>query len=286
MVSQILLNVSLVSLSVWFAVRLKRHPEKDKNMKKVMEEHPGTEYEKGMRKFLMFNYVGAGLAVVMGVLIQYIFGMDEVPSMFTAVCVLCFVLVIAHWRFTGEFSKFLMVFAALWLVATIFCLIIFFKYKNPKPATIEVSDVYITAKGTGSRAKIPLDDIASANILSTWPAISFSSGLSTDKVNIGKFPLKNGESCKMFVCSNGGPVLEVRTVDGKLYYLNCATEEETLEMIEKVKAVTTVKVSAVLHHCKERSNPDKELHSWIVPSCLLANRRFDGVNDAKHRNNN
>ena len=37
--------------------------------------------------------------------------------------------------------------------------------------------------------------------------------------------------------AEGGPLLEVRTADGKLYYLNCATEEETLEMIEKVKSV-------------------------------------------------
>ena len=237
MVRSILMNVFLVSLCVWLVVRLKRHPEKDGKMKKVMAEQRGTEYEERMRKYLMFNYVATGLAIVMGVLLQYIFGIDEVPSMFTAFCVLCFVLIIAHWRFTGEFSKFLIVFTAFWLVATIVCLISFFKYTNPKPATIEVSDVYITAKGTGSRAKIPLEDITSANMLSTWPAISFPSGLSTDKVNIGHFPLKNGEECMMFVCTDGGPVLEVRTVDGKLYYLNCATEEETLEMIEKVKEI-------------------------------------------------
>ncbi|MBO4316191.1 MAG: hypothetical protein J5867_09575 [Prevotella sp.] len=95
-------------------------------------------------------------------------------------------------------------------------------------------------------------------MLSTWPAISFPTGLSTDKVNIGHFPLKNGEDCMMFICCDVNSVLEVRTVDGKLYYLNCATEEETLKMIEKVKAVTTVKESVVSSHCEERSNPDKE----------------------------
>ena len=95
-------------------------------------------------------------------------------------------------------------------------------------------------------------------MLSTWPAISFPTGLSTDKVNIGHFPLKSGEDCMMFICCDVNSVLEVRTVDGKLYYLNCATEEETLKMIEKVKAVTTVKESVVSSHCEEPSNPDKE----------------------------
>jgi hypothetical protein len=64
-----------------------------------------------------------------------------------------------------------------------------------------------------------------------------TNGLATDKVGIGHFKLKNGEKCMMFVCVDGGPLLEVRIVDGKLYYLNCATEEETLVMIAKVKSV-------------------------------------------------
>ena len=83
-----------------------------------------------------------------------------------------------------------------------------------------------------------MSDVAEANVLSDWPDISLrTNGLSTDNVSIGHFRLKNGESCMMFLCEDGGPVLEVRTVDGKLYYLNCATEEETLEMIAKVKSV-------------------------------------------------
>ena len=270
MIRSILINVTLVSLCVWLVVRLKRHPEKDKNMKKVMAEHPGTEYEKGMRKFLMFNYVTTGIAMVMVALAHYIFGIDEVLLGMVTYCIVCFMLVIAHWRFTGEFSKFLMVFSAVWLVGTIAFLIFYFRFTNPKPATIEVSDVYITAKGIGSHAKIPLEDITSANILSTWPAISFPTGLSTDKVNIGHFPLKSGEDCMMFVCTDGGPVLEVRTVDGKLYYLNCATKEETLEMIAKVKQIVNVKLSAFSRHCEERSGLENKYSSWIASSFLLA----------------
>ena len=115
--------------------------------------------------------------------------------------------------------------------------ILVFFFKGSKPATIEVSEDYITAKGGGYSASIPVNDIATTTVLSRWPAISIrTNGLSTNKVNIGHFRLKNGEICMMFLCDDGGPVLEVRTVDGALYYLNCATEEETLEMIAKVKS--------------------------------------------------
>ena len=118
-----------------------------------------------------------------------------------------------------------------------FAVILFFFFKGSKPATIEVSEDYIKAKGGGYSASICMDDIAVTTVLSHWPAISIrTNGISTDKVNIGHFRLKNGESCMMFLCEDGGPVLEVRTVEGKLYYLNCATEEETQDMIAKVKS--------------------------------------------------
>ena len=115
--------------------------------------------------------------------------------------------------------------------------VLFFFFKGSKPATVEVSEGYITAKGGGYNASIPVSDITSTAVLTSWPSISIrTNGLSTDKVNIGHFRLKNGEKCMLFLCDDGGPVLEVRTSDGGLYYLNCATEEETVDMIAKVKA--------------------------------------------------
>ena len=262
-------QIFVFALAVWFAIRLKRHPEKDGNMKKVMAEQRGTEYEKRMRKFFMINYLASGFAIVMAALIQIIFGMDDVPSMMIAGCVLWLVVVITQWRFTGVFSKRWMVVFAVWLVATIVCLM--FYVKDRKPATVEVSDDYIKAKGSAYSASIPVADIATTTILSDWPAISHGTDyLSTDKVNIGHFRLKSGESCMMFLCVDGGPVLEVRTVDGKLYYLNCATEEETLEMIAKVKQIMNVKQSTASLHCEQRSIPDSKLLPWIASSFLLA----------------
>ena len=188
-----------------------------------------------MRKFFMINYLTAGFAFVMAVLIQIIFGMDDVPSMMIAGCVPWLVVVITQWHFTGKFSKLWMVCFAVWLVATIVCLIFYVKLR--KPATIEVSEDYITAQGGGYSASIPLNDITEANVLTDWPSFPIrTNGIATDDVGIGHFRKKGGESCMLFVCTDGGPLLEVRTVDGKLYYLNCATEEETLEMIAKVKS--------------------------------------------------
>lgn len=65
MVGPILLCVFLLimlAIPVWFAIRVKYHPEKDRGMRRVMEEHRGAEYEAGMQKFLMVNYVSTGVA--------------------------------------------------------------------------------------------------------------------------------------------------------------------------------------------------------------------------------
>ena len=129
---------------------------------------------------------------------------------------------------------------AIIVTAVAFAVILFFFFKGSKPATIEVSEDYITAKGGGYSASIAINDITETNVLNYWPDVAIrTNGISTDNVGIGNFRLKNGESCKMFVCTEGGPLLEVRTVDGKLYYLNCATESETFEMIAKVKQQRT-----------------------------------------------
>lgn len=108
MVGPILLCVFLLimlAISVWFAIRVKYHPEKDRGMRRVMEEQRGAEYEAGMQKFLMVNYVSNGVAWVVAVLIEIVFHLESFLAMWITGLGLCLMLVIAKWRFMGEFSK-------------------------------------------------------------------------------------------------------------------------------------------------------------------------------------
>ena len=125
--------------------------------------------------------------------------------------------------------------AGLIIIPTI---VLLFVIRDIRHARIEVSEDYIKAKGGGYNASIPMNDITEATTLNDWPDISTrTNGVSTHRFNFGHFCLKNGEDCMMFIHKEGGSVLEVRTSDGELYYLNCGTEEETLEMIAKVKQI-------------------------------------------------
>ena len=101
----IALLLLMASFFVWLAIRVKRHPEKDENMKKVMAKQRGTEYEEGMQNFFMVNYLSTGLAWVLAAVLEVFFDMKSFPSMLISATGLCLVLVIAKLRFTGEFSK-------------------------------------------------------------------------------------------------------------------------------------------------------------------------------------
>lgn len=95
----------MVSIPTWFAVRVMRHPEKDRSMRGVMAEQRGAEYEKGMQKFLMVNYLSTGLAWVVAALLEIIFHMESILAMWIAGLGFGLMLNIAKWRFMGEFSK-------------------------------------------------------------------------------------------------------------------------------------------------------------------------------------
>ena len=101
----IALLLLMASFFVWLAIRVKRHPEKDENMKKVMAKQRGTEYEEGMQNLYMVNYLSTGLAWVLATVLQFFFDMKSFPSMLISATGLCLVLIIAKLRFTGEFSK-------------------------------------------------------------------------------------------------------------------------------------------------------------------------------------
>lgn len=119
-----LLMLLVLGVPVWLAIRVMRHPEKDRGMKRIMEEQRGAEYERGMQKFLAISYLCTGLSFVMATVLEDVFGMERFLSLLIAGCGFCLVLVIAKWRFTGEFSKAGLVTTAIALVLMVTLLIV------------------------------------------------------------------------------------------------------------------------------------------------------------------
>lgn len=120
----ILLLLVVAAVPVWLAIRVMRHPEKDSGMRRVMAEQRGAEYEKGMQKFFMVNYLSVVPCFVMAVVLEDIFGMEKFLSLMIPAIALGLVLNIAKWRFTGEISKAGLVTTAIGLVLTVILLIV------------------------------------------------------------------------------------------------------------------------------------------------------------------
>lgn len=120
----ILLLLVVVAVPVWFAIRVMRHPEKDSGMRRVMEEQRGAEYEAGMQKLFMVNYLSTGFAWVLAALLEIVFHLESFLAMWIAGLGLCLMLVIAKWRFTREFSKAGFVTFAIGLVSLVVYLIV------------------------------------------------------------------------------------------------------------------------------------------------------------------
>ena len=113
-----------VSIPIWLAIRVKRHPEKDRGMRRVMAEQRGAEYEKGMQKLFMVNYLSVAPCFVIAVVLEDVFGMEKFLSLMIPAIAVGLALNIAKWRFTGVISKAGLVTTAIGLVLTVILLIV------------------------------------------------------------------------------------------------------------------------------------------------------------------
>ena len=213
----------------------------------------------GLKRVVAITFGVTGLLLIVTATLSMVKVIDEMTSYYTMIILVIAMMVplfIAMWKYNGFgrdkkkqpskqnakqrkekvnkitiWSVVIITFLSLALIPVLFI----WGNKGPK---YEISSDCIKVKGGGYHATIPVADITSDSVWEHWPGIAMrTNGMSTNKVNMGHFRLKNGENCMMFIHEDGGPLLELRTADGGLYYLNCVTEEETLEMIEQVKEV-------------------------------------------------
>ena len=218
----------------------------------------------GLKKVVAITFVATGFLLVVTAALSMTKVIDEMVSVYVMLALVLAMMIplfIAMWRYNGfgrrrgnqdgveftenkektKLSEKRKTKIVLWSVVILpmlcmglFLGLVLWGNKGPK---YEISNECINVKGGGYHVTIPVADITSDSVWEHWPGIALrTNGMSTNKVNMGHFRLKNGESCMMFIHEDGGPLLELRTTDGGLYYLNCATEEETLEMIAEVKS--------------------------------------------------
>ena len=113
-------------------------------------------------------------------------------------------------------------------------IIAIFSFSNQSPK-IQVGEEEISISGMYGR-HIPTSEVVSVELLEEMPPVQMRvNGSSTSKYNKGHFLLKNGEKCIMII-RRKAPYIELRTAEN-LYYLNGASEEETIRLYEQLKTL-------------------------------------------------
>lgn len=214
---------------VWLAIRVKRHPERDKFLQRAMKEQKGADYEKGMQKFLIFFYLAFGVSLV---LFRWLGDLVDVDTILTIATALFLVGLIVKWRYTGEFSKWVFV-----ILSVLLTLGIVYHIWASQSSKVEVLPDMLSIGGSYNQ-KIPYESIDSVFVVNELPETKHRyQGNNLFPYKRGVYRLKNGPIATFYVLGKEGPYLMMYTMYTYpgLIIVNRKTAEETEKLIEELK---------------------------------------------------
>ena len=222
-------SLLIVSGFVWLAIRVKRHPERDKFMQRVMKEQKGADYEKGMQKCLIFLYLSFGVFLALFRWLEDLLDLDTITTIATALFIVGF---IVKWRYTGEFSKWGLVILSVLLSLGIGYHIWVFQSSKVKvlPDKLSIIGSY--------NQKIPYESIDSVFVVNELPETNYRyQGNNLFPSKRGVHHLKNGSNATFYVLGKEGPYLMMYTMytDPGLIIVNRKTAAETEQLIEELR---------------------------------------------------
>ena len=201
----------------------------------------------GLKKSVALIMTVAGVLLIGVALLSVFKVIDEMVSAYAMMAVVIAMLIplfIAMRKYNGfgrdengqRASVFNVPSKAVWVSMglTAVFIIAIFSFSNQAPK-IQVGKEEISISGMYGR-HIPTSEVVSVELLEEMPPVQMRvNGSSTGKYNKGHFLLKNGEKCVMNI-RRKAPYIELRTTEN-LYYLNGASEEETLRLYEQLKSL-------------------------------------------------
>ena len=218
----------MFSVAVWLAIRVKRHPERDFLMRRVMKEQKGTEYEKRMQKYFIFSYLYGGFLWFLWCP-RWIYSLFGIILELTLDLALILVWYIVRWRCTGKYNKWVFI-----VLATLVSLGIGYHIWAYQSSKVEVLPDKLSIEGNYGIA-IPYQSIDSVFILNELP----ETGHCIDGHNLfcgkkGKYHMEKGPDVRFYVLRKEAPYLMMYTYPG-LIIVNRKTAAETEQLIEELR---------------------------------------------------
>ena len=227
-IGEIVISLLVLSIFVWLAIRMKRHPERDNFMQKVMKEQKGAEYEKGMQKCVIFIYLSFGVSLV---LFYWLKNLVDLPLIMTLAALFLAGLIV-KWRYTGEFYKWVFI-----ILVALLSLGIGYHIWAFQSSKVEVLPDKLSIKGSYNQ-KIPYQDIDSVFVVNELPETKYcSQGNILFPVKRGVYRLENVPDAMFYVLGKEGPYLMMYTMCTypNLIIVNRKTPAETEQLIEELK---------------------------------------------------
>lgn len=216
----------VAAISFWRAIQVKRHPETDPAMQRVMKEQKGAEYEKGMQKYLIFSYLSFG---VFWALFQWLENLVGFISMLTLIVALGLACLMVKWRYTGVFHKWGFI-----ALAALLSLGIGYHIWASQSSKVEVLPEMLSIGGNYSQT-IPYEGIDSVFVVNELPKTKYcKDGHNLLRGKRGEYRLENGSFATFYVLREEGPYLMMYTYPG-LVFVNRKTPAETMQLIEELK---------------------------------------------------
>lgn len=128
------------------------------------------------------------------------------------------------------------IFVIVALIAILLAPVLFANYSNE----VVVGNDVIEIKGEYAMS-IPVSDIDTVLLIEALPSIRTRvNGISTRKVNIGKFKLSNGEKCRLYINKDVPLFIEIRpkaSGQKSLIFINRKTVDETKALFEEINSI-------------------------------------------------
>ena len=225
---EIVSSLLVLSIFVWAAIRVKRHPERDGFIQRVKEKQKGAEYEKGMQKCVIFIYLSLGISLVS---YYWLKNLVEFPLIMTLAAALFLVGFVVKWRYTGEFYKWGFI-----ILAALLSLGIGYHIWAFQSSKVEVLPDKLSIKGSYNQT-IPYEGIDSVFVVNELPETKYCRHDNIlFPVKRGVYRLENVPDATFYVLGKEGPYLMLYTMYTypNLIIVNRKTPAETGQLIEEL----------------------------------------------------
>jgi hypothetical protein len=217
-------------------VLVKRFPMLIAGYNTMSDEEKANVDIKGLSSFICFSCVMMGIAPLLFYYICLWLGHADWAGMSLLLPVLYIPYLIVHAN-TYDHNKQRKHKVLYGISLLTVCLVAIIMLNGLRPTNVKYENGNISFTGMYGITK-PINEITSISMADTLPEIALRiNGLSVGGINKGRFKLRDGSSCNLFLSSSKPPYIVFTDFSGKNIYFNRTTQEKTMLVYKQLSPI-------------------------------------------------